>query len=141
LRQIQNAINQYGMAVGYYPPTLSALVPTYLQSVPKTDGGEDFYYNCSDGTLKHPAARNGLMTTAGAPARPAAPAANRPAGTAVGGAGPMGEVMTGVGMQNQLNSMSNAGASSAGTRMRESVGGTAGTHNQQQEQAMDNLGL
>lgn len=129
-RQIQNAINQYGMNVGYYPPSLSALVPAYLQSVPKTDSGEDFYYNCADGTLAHPAQRNSLT---------AAP--NRPAGVGVGGAGPMGEVMTGIGMQNQLNSMSNAGASSAGTRMRGSVGGTAGTHNQQQEQVMNNLGL
>ncbi len=134
LQQIRNAINQYGMAVGYYPPTLSALVPTYLPAVPKTDSGEDFYYRCEDGTLMHPAQ---LRQPQQQFARPPMPANS---GVGAGGAGPMGEVMTGIGMQNQLGSMSNAGSSSAGSYARGKLGGITEQHNQQQEQMLNSLG-
>jgi len=128
--QIREAINSYGMRVGYYPPSLAALVPSYLNEMPKTEKGEDFLYRCEDGTLTHPAE---LRPASARPPAPAAPVA--------GGAGPMGEAVTGIGVQQQLNGMSNAGASSAGGYAREKAGGVSGGHNARQEQAMDNLGL
>jgi len=135
MNQILVAIDGYGRATGYYPPSLAALVPTYLPSVPKTDAGEDFLFDPVVGALRHPAeGRGGSMA-----GRPAPAPQSRPVG--VGGAGPMGEVMTGIGIQNQLNSMSNSGSSAAGSYARQSIGNTTGQHNQQQEQAMDNLGL
>ena len=36
MEQIRTAINQYGTATGYYPPTLDALAPTYLPAPPRT---------------------------------------------------------------------------------------------------------
>ncbi|MBI2433948.1 MAG: hypothetical protein HYV26_13860 [Candidatus Hydrogenedentes bacterium] len=127
IQQIQAAINRYGTAVGYYPPTLDALVPAYLPSPPRTSTGQPFVYNNQNGYV-------GLPGSAPLPAQAARP------GVPVG-AGPMGEAMTGIAMQNQLNSMSNAGASAAGTRMRGATRENAGDHNAMQNQVMDNLGL
>ena len=53
----------------------------------------------------------------------------------------MGEVMTGMGIQNELNSMGNSGASSVGGYGRRNIRSQAGNHNQRQEQVMDDLGL
>lgn len=133
METIREAINSYGTRVGFYPPSLAALVPSYLNELPKTDKGEDFLYRCEDGALTHPA-----------DLRP--PSKDRPVRTAppapiAGGAGPLGETVTGIGVQQQLNGMSHAGASSAGGYAREKTGGITGGHNAQQEQAMDNLGL
>jgi len=134
LDQILAAIDKYGRTTGYYPPTLQALVPTYLTAVPKTDAGQDFYYDVTTGTLLHPLQAN--------------PATGKPAGAAPGatgqgggGAGPMGEAMTGIGIQNQLNSMGQSGANSAGSYSREKLGDTSSDYGKRQEQAMDNLGL
>lgn len=128
IEQIRGAINQYGTAVGFYPPTLDALVPQYLSAVPRSAAGQEFIYNNQNGYLAAPE-----TSTAGQ---------NRPAGgVAMGGAGPMGEVMTGIGMQNQLNSMSNGGSGAAGSYGRQAIGNATGTHNDQQDKVMDNLGL
>ena len=70
-----------------------------------------------------------------------APAAARGGGVAVGGAGPMGEAMTGIGMSQQLDNMSNAGASSAGSRVRGAAHDLAPDTNDRTNAAMDNLGL
>jgi hypothetical protein len=131
MQAIRDAINRYGTAVGYYPGTLDALCPTYLGKPPRTSAGESFLYNNQNGAVTHP--RQGVSA---APA----PQAARPTG-GVGGAGPMGEVMTGIGMQQQLNSNSNAGASSAQGYMNRSLQQSTGGQNDRQNAAMDQLGL
>ena len=137
INQIRAAINTYGRAVGFYPPSLAALVPAYLPALPKTDSGQDFIFYPENGGLFHPAqlAQPAQAQTQAATAAP-------PTGVGGGGgAGPMGEVMTGIAMQNQLNSQSGSATDTAGSYARGSVSKSAGQHNQQQEKAMDNLGL
>lgn len=130
MNQILSAIDGYGRATGYYPPSLAALVPTYIAALPKTDAGQDFVYDVATGRLSHPA------QTAAAPV-PAAP----PRPVAGGGAGPMGEVVTGIGIQNQLNSMGSSATNSAGGYARQNIGNTTGNYGANQEKVMDNLGL
>lgn len=133
--QIRGAINQYGMATGYYPPSLQALVPTYLPAVPKANNGMDFIYTPENGALYEPAG------TAPTRPMPAGGYGNTAPGGAGGGVSPMTEAMTGIGMQRQLDNMSNAGSSAAGSRARGDVRGIGQDHTQRQEQAMDDLGL
>ena len=139
MNQILAAIDQYGRAVGYYPPSLQALAPTYLPAVPKTDSGQDFIFNPQNGYLGHPAQSQQQAAMPAPPTQPRQVPAQRPTG--VGGAGPMGEVMTGIGIQNQLDSMSQSGANAAGGYARQKMGGVTQQHNQQQEKAMDQLGM
>ncbi|MBI2424384.1 MAG: hypothetical protein HYV27_16250 [Candidatus Hydrogenedentes bacterium] len=128
---IRDAINAYGTAVGYYPNRLDDLAPNYLAAAPRTSGGEEFLYNNQNGDVSHPRAGQ----------RPQMAGGGQRTGGGVGAGGPMGEAMTGVAMQQQLNSNSQAGASSAGTRSRQSVGAIGDANTQRQTQAMDNLGL
>jgi hypothetical protein len=132
MEQIKTAINQYGMATGFYPPTLDALVPQYLPAAPRTNAGEPFIYDNQTGYLAHPAQGRTTASPAPGPTSAAPPAS---------GAGPMGEVMTGVGVQQELNRMGSSGADAAGGYARRSVRGTAATHDQQTGQTMDDLGL
>ncbi|HOS02301.1 MAG TPA: hypothetical protein PKZ01_04430 [Candidatus Hydrogenedentes bacterium] len=131
LQQIRDAIQRYGMATGYYPPSLQALVPTHLAVVPKTSDGQDFYYNPLTGELRHPGQNASTASSASARPSPSAPAA---------GGGPVGEALTGIGIQGQLNNMSNTGVSAAGSRMRSGLGGAQQQHEQQQEKALSELG-
>lgn len=128
---IRNAINAYGTAVGYYPETLDALAPRYLPTPPRTSAGESFLYNNQNGAVTHPRAgqRNAPR-----------PASGR-SGGGVGGAGPLGEAMTGIGIQNQLNSMGNSGANSAGNRSRNNVRGLQTQQNDKVNNTLNNLGL
>lgn len=129
VERIHAAIYQYGTAVGYYPPTLDHLAPTYLPAPPRTAAGEQFVYNNQNGDVRHP--REGM----------APPPTAQPNRAPVGGGGPMGEVMTGIGMQNQLGNMSQGGANAAGGRARQGARDIGGDHNARQEAAMDRLGL
>jgi general secretion pathway protein G/type IV pilus assembly protein PilA len=137
MNQITSAVNQYGTAIGWYPPSLAALVPTYLQAVPKTDSGEDFIFYPENGALFHPAQLQQPQQSPAAPTPPPATVA-RPIG---GGAGPMGEVVSGIGVQNQLNSMGNSGVNSAGGYARRSTDGATQQHNAAQEKALNELGM
>ncbi len=134
MRQIRSAMDQYGRATGYYPPTLDDLAPQYLAAAPRTSAGEDFIYNNQNGYLAHPRQQQATSTPKGAARAPRGPGGG-------GGVGPMGEVMTGIGVQNQLNQMGNSGVNSAGTRSRRSVRGIGQNQNQRQNQTMDELGL
>lgn len=129
IEQINNAIYQYGTAVGYYPPTLDALVPQYLPVAPRTAAGELFSYNNQNGEVRHPRAG---MAPAGAAA---------PRGGGVGAGGPMGEAMTGMAIQNDLNNMSSGGSSAAGSRARQGVRDLGSAQTDRQNAAMDSLGL
>jgi hypothetical protein len=128
IQLIQAAIQQFGTDTGYYPGKLDDLYPNYLASLPRTSAGESFNYNNQTGAVSHP-------HQAQAAPRPA------PQAGAAGGAGPMGEAMTGIGMSQQLDSMNQSGSSNAGSYARDKIGGAANTHNDQQNKAMDNLGL
>jgi hypothetical protein len=127
IERIQAAIYQYGTATGYYPPTLDHLAPAYLPAPPRTAAGEQFLYNNQDGDVRHP--RQGM----------AAP--NRPARAPVGGGGPLGETMTGIGIQQDLGNMNQSGANAAGNRARSGARAVGGDHNARQNQVMDGLGL
>jgi len=123
IQQVLAAINQYGTSVGYYPPTLDALAPTYLPAPPRTTNGMEFYYDN----------QNGQVTLPYTPARPG----NGSNAAPVGGAGPLGEAMTGIAIQNELGNSSNAGANAAGSRLRNATP----TGDQRTTNALDNLGL
>lgn len=131
MTQIRTAINAYGTASGFYPPDLDTLAQAgYLPVPPRTSGGLPFIYNNQNGQVSHPL--EGSVTAA-------APRAGGGAPT-VGGGGLMGETMTGIAMQEQLNSNSNAGAAAASTRGRTGARSAAAEQTQRQEQALDELG-
>ncbi|GMW01367.1 MAG: hypothetical protein AMXMBFR84_25040 [Candidatus Hydrogenedentota bacterium] len=136
LQRLQAAVTQYWQQTGgYYPPTLQSLVPAYLKDVPKTSGGLDFIYDPRTATVFHPNPQQLAQPM------PHGGQANAPRSSGVGGGGLMGETMTGIGIQQELNGMSNAGATGAGTRARQGVGDIRTHSNDQQNQVMDNLGL
>lgn len=139
MAQIQAAITRYGQATGYYPPSLAALVPGYMPHVPKASNGQDFIYYPQNGALLSPAQMAPQMATQ--QAQPTPSGGRGRAGIGVGGAGPMGEVMTGIAISNQLDSMSNAGSATAGSRARRGIDSATQQQNQQQEKVMDNLGF
>ncbi len=132
MEDITTAINAYGTASGYYPPTLDALSQAgYLSQLPRTEGGLEFGYDQQTGVFTHPL--DGHVVSAQRPA----PAA----GGGGGGGGPMGEAMTGIAMQEQLNSNSNAGVSSARGNGASGISRATNTQNQQQEEALKDLGF
>lgn len=134
-QKIRNAVNQYGQAVGYYPPSLDALVTYgYLDAVPKTSRGEDFFFNPQDGTLLHPAEVFGNTSGGNVAHTP------RGGGVGVGGAGPMGEAMTGIAIQNQLGNMG-GGASQTGSRMRQGARDQSGAYSDRQMDALKKYGV
>ena len=120
---IQHAIDTYYAENGQYPATLEVLVPTYLPSLPTGPNGQAYPYDPTQGKLLDNAA----------PATPAAPTGS--------GAGVMGEVTTGIGIQNQLNSMGQSGVNTAQSRSREHIGNMTEQHNRQQEKALKDLGM
>jgi hypothetical protein len=126
LKELEDAIYAYWQATGDYPPTLESLVPTYLTSVPQTNGGGSFVYNIQTGAVNHPSE---VSRPGGAPA----------AVSAGGGAGPLGETTASIGIQNQLRNMNTSGASNAGSAGRRSIGAINDAHNRQQQQALDDL--
>ena len=54
IARIEQAINAYGTATGWYPPTLEALVPQYLDAVPVSASGAPFRYNNQNGYVGVP---------------------------------------------------------------------------------------
>ncbi len=131
MQAIREAINRYGTKVGFYPGTLDALYPEYLGKPPRTSSGEPFLYNNQNGAVTHP-----RQAASAAPA----PSAARPT-AGVGGAGPLGEVTTSMGAQQQLDSMNNSGAASAQGYMNRSLQQSAGGQTDRQNKTMDQLGL
>lgn len=131
MANIQDAIARCGAETGYYPAALDDLYPHYLPMPPRTAAGEEFVYDNQTGAIRHP-----HQTQAAAPAR-------RPAhgGMPSSGAGPMGEAMTGIGIQQELNSMGQSATNAAGSYARQSVRGVSEDRTQQQNKTMDDLGL
>ncbi len=131
LEKIQAGIARYAQETGYYPATIDQLYPTYVAVIPRTAAGEEFLYDNQTGAVDYP-----YKVRAAGPRR-AAPQGG--AGTSAGG--PMGEVMTGIGMQQELNNTSQPGTSAASGYMREKARGTGNAYSDQQNQVMDKLGL
>jgi hypothetical protein len=134
MQEIRFAILKYWQQTRQYPPSLQALVPQYLSSVQTTRSGYPFVYDPVTGTLFHPAEVRGQDV---APASPGAGQTHAPAG----GVGPLGEAMTGIGIQQQLNAMPQAGASAAGSRARGSANAAGQDGSARQTRALDELGL
>lgn len=135
MERIKTAINGYGHATGYYPPTLDALAEAgYLGAPPRTADGRPFLYNNQTGAVKHPLE---------APASTGSPTPARRGGgsTPVGGGGPLGEVTTGIAIQQELNSNSNAGTSAASARGRSGARDAASQQNERHQKALEDLGL
>lgn len=130
MQQIREAINKYGYATGYYPPSLQALVPTYLAAVPKASNGQDFMYYPQDGTLINPAQPTSMPQ----------PAPGR-RNTSAAGVGPLGETLTGIGIQNELNTMNQSGVNAAGSRARQGAGDVQTQRNSQIEDALRDNGF
>ena len=144
LIRIHEAISRYTIEQRKYPESLQALVPQYLTQTIKTRDGQDFTYDPATGIVSTPPP---LPQPLGAPAPTAAsPGAYgqvppAPSRTPAGAGGPMGEALTGIGIQNQLNrSLSGGGASSAARQhLRSRSGEAVGQHNLQQEEALREL--
>lgn len=124
IEEIRAAIHRYGTATGYYPPTLDALAPAYLTTPPRTVDGRMFIYNN----------QNGYIALPDQPVTPVTPLSS--GAPPVAGGGPMGEVMTGIGMRNELNRMNNAGTNAAGTHSRRTLDQSVSQHNQGAEEAL-----
>ena len=134
LATIQDAINRYGTATGYYPPTLQALADYgYMASVPKTSSGKDFIFYATDGTLLHPDEQSGQWANS-------APGGARNGGGAVG-SGSLGEVTTGIAISNQLDSMSTGGTAAVGSRGRQGTRTNTGDYSQKQMDALKKYGV
>lgn len=150
MAQINAGINNYAAATGYYPPSLDVLVPTYLSSLPLTAKNARFIYDPTTGKVYDPTGTAADIPVPGASGGSLAQAPPQQSGgfqqpqrqVGVGGGSPvLGETMTGIGISNQLDNMSTAGSSAAGTSMRQGARGIGQAHDAQQQKAMDDLGL
>ncbi len=131
LEAIGEAIYRYWESTGRYPQTLDDLDPVYMGTVPTMESGALFEYDPVSGAVYFP--ENAISSTS-APA----PAARNHAGGGAG-AGPLGEVMTGIAIQNDLSNLNTSGASGAGSTARGAVGGVTDNYNAQQNRALDQL--
>ena len=127
---LRDSIYDYADWTGYYPGSLEALVPDYLRYVPVTTSGHAYVYNPMDGSLRHPAQ---------SPGRRVAPVNSGSVG--MGGAGLLGEALTGIGLQQQLGNMNNAGSSAAGARARQNIDQLQSDYSDRQTQMLDDLDL
>lgn len=124
---IKSAIHKYGTATGFYPPTLDSLYPDYLSELPRTASGDQFVYNNQTGEVRLPGG-----TAASQPIAAEAPQ---------GGLSPVGQMLTGGGLQESLGNGSTAGATSARSHARGMVQDISTQTTNRQNQAMDQLGL
>jgi hypothetical protein len=130
LDRIGQAIYRYWESTGLYPTSLGDLAPIYLDRVPTLESGAPFMYDPQAGAVYFPPAL-----------QPAAPggagASNAPRAAPVGGAGPLGETMTGIAIQNELSNMNTSGVASAGGAARRGIADTANSYNDRQSRAAD----
>ena len=134
IQTILAAIQQFGTATGFYPGTLDELYPRYLREAPRTLDGQQFAYNNQNGEVSLP------YRVQAQPTRRAAAPGNRGGGMG-GGSGAMGEMVTGMGISQELNSMGQSGVSSASSRSRQEIRTGATDSNQRINETMNDLGL
>jgi len=129
---IEQAVLNYARATRYYPANLQTLVQSrWLSFVPKTSSGEAFLFNPQTGQVQHPSERGMGQTSSRQRMTP------NEIRTPGGSVGPLGEVSTGIAIQNRLGNMNNAGTSAAGAGARRGVNGISGQYNQRQQKALD----
>lgn len=149
MADINAAITKYGTATGYYPTSLDQLVPNYLSTMPLTASGARFIYDPQTGKVYDPtgtvadtpAAAGGGGTLAQTPPQQGGFQQLRRANGVGGGSPVLGETLTGIGISNELDNMSSAGTSAAGSSARANARGVGAGHDAKQQQAMDELGL
>ncbi|MCL4218247.1 MAG: hypothetical protein KJ052_14765 [Candidatus Hydrogenedentes bacterium] len=143
IQQLLNGIERHAADTGRYPASLQHLVPYYLPQLPKTASNMDFLYDPRTGTVYHPNPDELAAQQAPAVARQqtSPPAAGQSRSGVGGGGGLLGETMTGIAIQQDLNNMSNAGTSAAGGRARTDARSFGAGQTDQQNQTMDDLGL
>lgn len=61
---LQRAINTYHAEKGAYPPSLDALVPRYIDSVPTQPNGQPYPYDPATGQLRAPGGQLNAITSA-----------------------------------------------------------------------------
>ncbi len=135
LQKVKDAIYLFWESTRYYPQSLDDLDPLYMETVPRLTSGGVFMYDPQTGSVYHPSE----LAAAQKPALAHGQASRR--GAPVGGAGPLGEVMTGIAIQNELNSMNHSGTSNLRNVGQRSLNSIAGQQNQQQMEALRDLGL
>ncbi len=128
LEKIQQAINQYGTATGFYPNSLDDLVPQYLSSPPRTESGELFIYNNQNGYLAHPGQQ--VLQPGAAP--------GAPPGT---GLSPMGQYMTGAGVRESMPQQGGSALSRTGGYARENIHNTTDNYSDRQMEQIQELGF
>lgn len=129
IESIKSAIHRYGMATKYYPPTLDALYPNYLDRLPRTSDGKEFIYNNQNGDVRLPG--GGFSS----------PVATQEPSQSGGGLSPVGQLLTGGGMQQSLGNGSTAGATAARSHIKNSVQDISQQNTDRQNRVMDQLGL
>lgn len=129
MQALSAAIMQFGRQTRRYPASLEALVPRFMSAIPVSSSGQPFLYDPRTGRIAHPQAAAAPMP---------GPGAARGPGYA---GGPMGEMMTGIGMQRELNNFSNAGTNAAGSYAGDASRGFGAARTQEQMDTMDKLGL
>ncbi|HOF39868.1 MAG TPA: hypothetical protein PLD73_07325 [Candidatus Hydrogenedentes bacterium] len=146
LIRIHEAISRYTVEKRKYPESLQVLVPEYLPQTIKTRDGQDFAYTPATGIVSTPPPLpqplNATAPTAASPNAHAQHPQPAPRVPAAGAGGPLGEALTGIGIQNQLNRSFGGGGAASGARqhMRNRSGEAVGRHNLQQEEALRELG-
>lgn len=126
LDQLRAAIQQYGTDTTWYPGTLADLVPKYIPAVPTMADGRAFVYDNQSGQVYLPGSL---------PAATPAPA------PAYGGSPVAAETVGAIGISQQLDNMSTAGTSAAGSRGRTATQNIGGNYSDKQMNAADELGL
>ncbi len=101
LNKLKVGVLDYWTSKRAYPPSLYALVPEFIDQVPTTSSGQAFVYDPQTARVYHPAELNARANTPAAPQQQQQPGRRRQRGGA--GAGPMGEMMTGIGIQEELS--------------------------------------
>lgn len=127
IESIKSAIQRYGSAIGYYPPTLDALYPDYLSQRPRTSTGGQFIYNNQNGDVRLPGGGAVLPIVTQEPSP--------------GELSPVGQALTGGGMQQSLGNGSTAGATAARSHIKSGVQDISQQSTDRQNRVMDQLGL
>lgn len=129
LEAIGDAIFRYWEATGLYPRTLADVAPTYMTRVPTLESGASFEYDAVSGAVYPPAVAQ--RAPAGGPVARS--------GGGGSGVGPLGEVMTGISISNELSNMNTSGTATASGRARGNVSGIQNSYNAQQNRALDQI--
>ena len=135
MSRLRQAIQQYGMQTGYYPPALEALTPHFLSEVPRTASGEPFLYDPRNGALAHPQQQQ--ARSGSGPAQAPQGGRQQPMGVS-----PMVDSMTGLSAQEELQrGYSSSGAQHVGNRMRGQVRGIEREYGREQERMAEEMDL